>query len=131
MPGAIVHANAIHAFATGGLVQESKSWGLEVLLIAAAASIGAAFHVAGARLRSRLGRITGDAARMLVLAVGIIVAVLVVLLIGFTRAFAELAETGTALGTLTPALAVAFEGLSGILHELREMTERMIKRVLF
>jgi CHASE2 domain-containing sensor protein len=127
MPGAMVHANAIRAYATNAFIVESKSWSLKLILIGTAALIGATFHVI--RLFARCG-IAGDIARVLILFAGVIIAAFVVFLIGLVRGFAVLAETGTALGTLTPVLAVLFEGLCGVFHELKRLGNRVTKHLV-
>jgi hypothetical protein len=57
--------------------------------------------------------------RMLVSLLGASVALLAVFTMGTWWAFNKLVESGTAVGTLTPALAVAFEGLCEALHRIK------------
>jgi CHASE2 domain-containing sensor protein len=129
MPGAMVHANAIRAYATSAFVQEHGSLVVEVSLTVASALIGTCFcllrllthrwstrgqkprRVAGAMLNAALSLI------------GVLAAVLIVYVIGSVWAFDKMARTGGVLATVTPALAVAFEGVSGIVHEIRQLLQ--------
>jgi CHASE2 domain-containing sensor protein len=126
MPGAIVHANAIRAFATGALVEEQKSWWLKLTLIAIAALIGASFQFLGSQAKRRLPPLVDDLGEILVSIAGIALMVLAVFSIAVTWAFDELGRTGTAIGTLTPALAVAFEGLSTVVNQIKHLAHRAI-----
>lgn len=121
MPGAMVLANAIRAYATGKLVTERHSWGLEIVLVGATALVGVTFSSLSGIATRRFGPVAGDLGRMAISLVGVAVAMFVVLTICITRGFAELAETGTVLATLTPALTVALEGVCSSLQELKQL----------
>lgn len=112
-PGAMVLANAIRAYATGKLVTERHGWGLEIILIGVTALVGVTFDRLGAVAARRLDRVAGGVGRMGMSLVGAAIAMFLVLNICIIRGFAELAETGTMLATLTSALAIALEGVCG------------------
>jgi hypothetical protein len=63
--------------------------------------------------------------RILVSLVGAAVAASLVLWFGVRLAYPILVA-GTAIGTLTPALAVAFEGLFNVLHSIKELVARCV-----
>jgi CHASE2 domain-containing sensor protein len=72
MPGAMIHANAIRAFYTAKLIEESEFSRVEFLLIVTAASIGAGFHVLRRSLTTHMRNrvvisLTGAAAGVVVL----------------------------------------------------------------
>jgi hypothetical protein len=60
---------------------------------------------------------------ILVSIIGAAVTAMVVLGVGSSLTFEKLLA-GTVIGTFVPALAVAFEGLCGVLHEIRELAPR-------
>ena len=126
-PGAIVHASAIRAFATAALVEEHKSWWLKAVLIVVAALIGASFGQLGSQVKRRLPPLAGDLGEILVALLGIVVTVLAVFSIAVTWAFDDLSRSGTAIGTLTPAVAVAFESLSAVMGQLRQLTRQAVE----
>jgi hypothetical protein len=128
MPGAMVHANAIRTYATSALLQEKKDWLLKFLLVIVASFIGSLFHAVGRSFCSRLSSMTGDIARVVILFVGTPITVSAVFLVAVSWASTSLAESGTVLGTLTPALAVALESLCGILHELKQFAHELHRR---
>lgn len=124
MPGAMIHANAIRAFAVSGLVAEQKSWPLKALLIVVAALIGALFQLFGALIRRHFPPVAGDLTEIIVSCAGIIVTVSAVFVIAVKWAIDDLGSSGTAIGTLTPAMAVAFEGLSTVLGQIKDLVHR-------
>jgi len=126
MPGAIVHANAIRAFATGALVEEQKSWWLKLSLIVVAALIGASFQLLGWQAKRHLPPVVDDLAEIVIAIAGIAVVVLAVFGVAVTWAFDDLSRSGATIGTLTPALAVAFEGLSSIMIQIKDLVHRTI-----
>jgi hypothetical protein len=129
MPGAMVHANAIRAFYTGELIEEGESWGVEFLLIFTAAGIGAGFHLLRKSLTTRMRtRFLISLTGILLSLFGIAIAAVSVLLVGTSWGFSYLA-VGTAIGTFTPALAVAFEGLCDVRGEIKEFVTRWVDRV--
>lgn len=126
MPGAIVHANAIRGFATAALVEEQESCRLEVTLIFVAAIIGALFHAFGSPTNRIQPTLVDDLREFFFSIVGVCVMVGAVFFVAVTLAFDDLSRTGTALGTLTPALAVAFEGLSTVMNLIKKLMHRAI-----
>jgi CHASE2 domain-containing sensor protein len=126
MPGAIVHANAIRAFATGALVDEQKSWWLELALILVAALTGASFQFFGSQAKRHLPPTINDLGEILVSIVGLAVMVFAVLTVAVSWAFEDLSRTGTVIGTLTPALAIAIEGLSSVLNQIKLLAHRIV-----
>ena len=126
-PGAIVHANAIRAFAAAALVEEQKSWWLKLVLIVVAALIGASFGLLGSEVKGRLPGLAGGLGEILVALLGIGVTVLAVFSVAVTWAFDDLSRSGTAIGTLTPAVAVAFESLSAVMGQLRQLTRQAVE----
>jgi hypothetical protein len=66
--------------------------------------------------------------RVLLSLYGIAIAAVSVLLVGTWRGFEDLVA-GTAIGTFTPALAVAFEGLCDIRGQINEFVARWVGRV--
>ncbi|QKD19079.1 CHASE2 domain-containing protein [Mesorhizobium sp. NZP2077] len=119
MPGAMVHANAIRAIASGTLVDEYQGWAWELLLIGLASSIGAVFHVAGHQAHERLRSPVNHIAKLVLAALAIVVTILAVFFLGAVHAFSSLAA-GTAIAVMSPIIAVAFEGMSSILQVIRE-----------
>jgi CHASE2 domain-containing sensor protein len=129
MPGAMVHANAIRAFLTGELVEEHKSWLLKLVLVSVAALIGSSAYALGLIIRHRFRPPLAQLLQLTSCILGVVVAVVVVLAIAVSWAGDELAATGTALGTMTPALAVAFEGLCGILQDVKSLLHGMVAQM--
>lgn len=128
VPGAIIHANAIRAFAMGDIVDERKSWALKSVLVVIAASVGTLAYAIGLFARFRLQAPFGHIVQLSSSLIGVLVALTIVFLVSLVWATAELAKDGTALGTVTPALAVAFEGASSSLQELKGMLHRLVSR---
>ncbi|MBV8851329.1 MAG: hypothetical protein JOZ16_17295, partial [Methylobacteriaceae bacterium] len=138
VPGALIHLNAIRAFAqslsidkstesTGWVLTEEHRWlGLpECLVIAVAAFIGAVMHTATGRLSRR--RIEWGAA-LINLAMslgGTAIEVLAILWITIWMGEDRLLE-GNAIEILTPPLSIALEGLSVSYYYLRELVECVV-----
>jgi hypothetical protein len=70
-------------------------------------------------------RILVSFSRILVLLIGSAVATVAVLWVGAGLTY-EMLTAGKVIGTLTPALAVAFEGLCVVLHEIRELASEVL-----
>ena len=119
MPGAMIHANALRALLTGEMLEEDNSLSLEITLVFLAAFVGAAVHTLGSLLPKLLSSPFAQIAQMGAALVGVVISVAVVLATAVGWASEELSLTGTALGTITPALAVAFEGLSGVINDVK------------
>lgn len=129
MPGAVVQANAIRAYATGNVIQETgflnpAFWEVKLTLIPVAALIGAVFHVLGLLITGPAPTPRRRLARILVSLVGVVVAGLAVFGIGTVSAFRKLVIAGEAIGTLTPTLAVVLEGGCSTLHQLKQLIPR-------
>lgn len=125
-PGAIVHANAIRAVMMGEMVTEHKSWPLKLILISTAALIGALAYVTGLLARGWARAPVGHILQLLTSLVGIVVSVIIIFALSFGWAREELATSGTAIGTLTPALAVAFEGTAGVLQDTKRFVHELV-----
>jgi CHASE2 domain-containing sensor protein len=116
MPGAMVHINAIRAYHTGRLLEEGNFitfWRVKLTLIVVAAIVGAFVYV----LRSF---IPAAVPRILLSFVGVAAAATAVLGVGSMLTYEDL-MAGTVIGTFTPALAAAFEGLSDVLHQIKQL----------
>jgi len=128
MPGALVQANAILAYAMGRFVNDGSSLLLEFELIITASLAGALFYCLGLWAAGGAGSCKAFLIRLPIAVTGIVFSVLLVLSIGIWRAFHELTMTGTALGTLTPALAVALEGGCSIFEEFKHLLHEGITK---
>jgi CHASE2 domain-containing sensor protein len=120
MPGAMIHANAIRAYATGTLIVSSRSWKLKAIFITVAAVIGAASHVFSSMASKGMRPFFSFWTQLMIAFAGIFFSIVVLVLVGIVWAFEALAMTGTALGTLTPVLAVALEGVCTIFGRARD-----------
>ena len=147
MPGAMVHANAIRAFLTSQLIteQQGEDWGVELGLLLYAASAGAFFKVIGASMsRSLVGRIDTirrpigppRAAPLLKTGTDILVSLVAfvaivggVIAITVFLAVEHLAESGTSIAVVTPAIVIGIEGFSGALHNVKTFIEHSFTAV--
>ena len=119
-PGAMIHANAINAYATGRLIEEQHGWGIELVLIACAAFARALSNAAGHRAVDHLSWPLNDVVQMLIALAGVAAAITVVYLIAGIIAFDKLEKGNTLIGVITPACFVALEGFCTILHDIRQ-----------
>ena len=127
MPGAMIHANAVRAFTDGLLVEEHDGWGWELILIGIASVIGAVCHIAGHRLAGRVGKPLDHVLNISFAMASIVLTVIVIFSIGTWHAFSSLSQSGIAIGVLSPVLAVTIEGMSSVLHAIREaITEALL-----
>jgi hypothetical protein len=117
----MIHANAIDAYARGTLLQEKHRWSIELLLITAAALVGAAFHVWGHTLSHRFARPWSELSEMAAAIVGGLCAVGVIFIVSIEISFDQLARTGTLIGAVTPACFVALESFSTVLQNIRQL----------
>jgi CHASE2 domain-containing sensor protein len=132
MPGAMVHANAIRAYAMGRIVDEHFfSFPVKVVFIAAAAFIGAVFHFVGSWASTGLQPWRAFFFRFAITAAGIAVSVFVVTVVGIPWASRELVISGKAIGVLTPALAIALEGACEMFGQLRAQLHVLLNRAYF
>jgi CHASE2 domain-containing sensor protein len=129
MPGAMVHANAIRAYATGKIVDE-RLFDLRVKLvfIAVAAFVGAASHLLAARVTVAARPWSAFFTGLGITTAGLAFSFFLVVVIGREWAFGELLMRGKAIGALTPAVAVALEGFCGILGQVRDQFRGPIAR---
>jgi CHASE2 domain-containing sensor protein len=120
MPGAMVHANAIRAYAMAKIVQEDFNWWVKFVLITTASLTGALFQSWAAGKAFPI--------QLFIALVGVVSSVVIVLAVGIVWARRELILTGTAIGALTPALAVALEGGCSIFGKTKDrLHEGLVK----
>ncbi len=129
MPGSVVHANAMVAFSGRLIVEEQKDWWMKVRLILLAAAVGTLFHLgarsaSGKLLPSRQPKRPHSFAWLVSLA-GVAVNVILVLLGASFWAESDLAESHAMVGAVTPALAVAFEGLAEMAMEVKHAARKL------
>jgi len=129
MPGVMVHANAVRAYADGALIHEGEDISLEALLIAVAAAINALVHVLSLRSARRHGAISGVLIHIMWSALGILLAAATVFIFGISWAFSELVKSGTVLAVLTPAAVIVVEGFFNILHEIRRIVHMVVRSI--
>lgn len=121
-PGAMIHANAINAYATkNGVIKQSHSWLIEMLLVACAAGTSALSHALGQRYVERLLWPGNALLETLIAILGTVAAICVVFLVCYHYAYNQLETGGALIGTVTPALCVALEGFSTFLHHIRQL----------
>jgi CHASE2 domain-containing sensor protein len=130
MPGAMIHANAARALMTGEIMEEHESGWLELALIALAATIGSLSHLGGELMTRRLSQPLAQLGEITVSLAGVAISVVLVLFTALGWAKEELALSGKALATMTPALAIGFEGLCHIVQAIRIVLRGWVVRAL-
>ncbi len=127
VPGALVHLNAIRAFAhalrpddrTHWVFIERDGW-LDYALIAVAAVLGTCSHLATHWLARRTSGLGTATINLLMSLGGTLVEVFIILVITATIGRAQL-FAGHGIAILTPPLVIACEGLSISYYYLREL----------
>ncbi len=136
VPGAVIHINAIRAFAEAlgsdrshWVLDESRPLLFEALLIVVAALLGLGVHELARWLARGRGAIGKALIKFIVSVEGIIVQVVVILACTMLHGVRQL-PVGYLVEVLTPPLVIAFEGSGNVFYFLHGLFEALIGWVL-